>query len=160
MCSRCCSTSDGAGVEVLGQLGAGPAHRPAAGFGSDALALSDGWRGARVVGCSGRVRVDRLASRARRAAARTSGHRRAGTAGSLRATWQEVQPTEPLRDGARPLLRVHDLRAADALQLAAGLAAAEGRPATLAFVCLDERLGAAAEREGFAVLGAGAHRRG
>jgi hypothetical protein len=50
------------------------------------------------------------------------------------------------------MLRVHDLRAADALQLAAGVAAAEGRPATLAFVCLDERLAAAAEREGFGVV--------
>lgn len=72
------------------------------------------------------------------------------------ATWQEVQPTEPLRDNARRLLRVHDLRAADALQLAAGVAAAEGRPATLAFVCLDDRLAGAAEREGFPVIGADA----
>lgn len=70
------------------------------------------------------------------------------------ATWQEVQPSDALRDGARRLLRVHDMRTADALQLAAGMAAAEGRPASLAFVCLDERLGAAAEREGFLLLGA------
>ena len=34
-------------------------------------------------------------------------------------TWQEVQPVDTLRDVARRLLRVHDLRAADALQLAA-----------------------------------------
>jgi hypothetical protein len=61
-----------------------------------------------------------------------------------------------LRDNACRLLRVHDLRAADALQLAAGLAAAEGRPATLPFVCLDERLAATAEREGFPVLAASA----
>jgi predicted nucleic acid-binding protein len=74
------------------------------------------------------------------------------------ATWQEVQPSEPLRDAARRLLRVHELRAADALQLAAAGAASEGRPMTLAFVCLDERLGSAAEREGFPVLG-GASRR-
>lgn len=72
------------------------------------------------------------------------------------ATWQEVQPSEPLRDNARRLLRVHDLRAADALQLAAGVAASEGRPVTLAFVCLDDRLAGAAEREGFPVLGADA----
>jgi hypothetical protein len=51
------------------------------------------------------------------------------------------------------MLRVHDLRAADALQLAASVAAAEGRPATLTFVCLDERLTSAAEREGFSVIG-------
>jgi hypothetical protein len=67
-------------------------------------------------------------------------------------TWQEVQPSEPLRDNARRLLRVHDLRAADALQLAAAAAAAESRPATLAVVCLDERLAAAAEREGFPLV--------
>jgi len=69
------------------------------------------------------------------------------------ATWHEVQPSSPLRDDAGRMLRVHDLRAADALQLAAGVAAAEGRPATLSFVCLDERLSAAAEREGFPVIG-------
>lgn len=69
------------------------------------------------------------------------------------ATWQEVQPSELLRENALRFLRVHDLRAADALQLAAGVAAAEGRPTTLGFVCLDERLTAAAEREGFPVAG-------
>jgi len=73
--------------------------------------------------------------------------------GRFVATWHEVQPSSPLRDDACRMLRVHDLRAADALQLAAGVAAAEGRPATLAFVCLDERLSAAAEREGFRVIG-------
>lgn len=70
------------------------------------------------------------------------------------ATWQEVQPSELLRERALRLLRVHELRAADALQLAAGIAAAEGWPTTLAFVCLDDRLSAAAEREGFPVTGA------
>jgi hypothetical protein len=69
------------------------------------------------------------------------------------ATWQEVQPLEMLREDALRFLRVHELRAADALQLAAGVAAAEGRPATLAFVCLDDRLAAAAEREGFSLAG-------
>ncbi len=49
------------------------------------------------------------------------------------------------RDSAKRFLRVHDLRAADALQLAA-----ESRPSTLAFVCLDARLLDAAQREGFA----------
>lgn len=69
------------------------------------------------------------------------------------ATWQEVQPSESLREYALRLLRAHELRAADALQLAAGVAAAEGRPTTLAFVCLDGRLAEAAEREGFPVVG-------
>lgn len=73
--------------------------------------------------------------------------------GRFAATWHEIQPSTPLRDDACRMLRVHDLRAADALQLAAGVAAAEGRPATLAFVCLDGRLSAAAEREGFPIIG-------
>ncbi|MDP9191010.1 MAG: hypothetical protein M3P06_04825 [Acidobacteriota bacterium] len=72
------------------------------------------------------------------------------------ATWQEVQPSDLLRERALRFLRVHELRAADALQLAAGVAAAEERPATLAFVCLDDRLAAAAEREGFPLIGASA----
>jgi len=66
--------------------------------------------------------------------------------------WQEIQPAAPLRDLARRLLRVHALRAADALQLAAAIVASEQNPPTLQFVCLDERLTVAAEREGFKVL--------
>ena len=66
-------------------------------------------------------------------------------------TWQEVQPVDALRDTARRL-RVHDLRAADALQLAAALAAAEQHPSTLPLVCLDTNLTAAASREGFSVV--------
>ena len=75
------------------------------------------------------------------------------------ATWHEVEPSDLLRESARRLLRLHDLRAADSLQLAAALAACEGRPATLAFVCLDERLASAAEREGFVVVQAPARQR-
>jgi uncharacterized protein len=68
-------------------------------------------------------------------------------------TWHEVQPLDALRETARRLLRTHNLRAADAVQLAAALAASDGRPTTLAFVCLDDRLAAAAELEGFVVTG-------
>jgi hypothetical protein len=50
------------------------------------------------------------------------------------------------------LLRVHDLRGGDALQLAAAIATAEGDPATLDVVTLDERVALAARREGFRVL--------
>jgi predicted nucleic acid-binding protein len=56
-----------------------------------------------------------------------------------------------VRQTAIRLLRVHPLRTADALQLAAAIAAAEDHPATLPFVTLDERLAQAAEREGFPV---------
>ena len=68
---------------------------------------------------------------------------------ALRAGWHEVEPGEELRESAKRLLRVHDLRTADALQLAAAVYVAEGRPSTLEFVSLDDRLLAAARREGF-----------
>jgi len=41
---------------------------------------------------------------------------------------------------------------ADAFQLAAALPAAEGHPASLIVVTLDDRLGLAARREGFRVV--------
>jgi predicted nucleic acid-binding protein len=65
--------------------------------------------------------------------------------------WNEVQPVAAVRSTARRLLRVHPLRAADALQLAAAVVAAEGQPASLGIVTLDDRLAAAARREGFTV---------
>jgi predicted nucleic acid-binding protein len=66
--------------------------------------------------------------------------------------WQEVLPTEVVRSAAQRILRVHPLRAADSLQLAAALVAAERDPASLTFVSLDERLSEAATREGFPIL--------
>ena len=57
-----------------------------------------------------------------------------------------------LADQIESYLRTHPLRAADALQLAAALAAADHNPASLEIVCLDERLRDAARREGFSVL--------
>ncbi len=74
---------------------------------------------------------------------------------ALAVSWAVVEPVDRLLELAQRLLRVHPLRAADALQLAAAQAAAEERPATLELVCLDERLAAAARREGFRVLGRG-----
>ncbi|MCL4486068.1 MAG: type II toxin-antitoxin system VapC family toxin [Nitrospirae bacterium] len=70
----------------------------------------------------------------------------------IRSAWQEVEPTDRIRETATRLLRVHNLRAADSLQLAAAFAASEGRPPSLDFVCLDERLILAAQREGFPVI--------
>ena len=67
----------------------------------------------------------------------------------LSAAWREILPGTEVKLTARRFLRVHPLRAADALQLAAAFLAAEGRPSTLEFVCLDERLSDAARREGF-----------
>ena len=71
---------------------------------------------------------------------------------TLKSAWYEVQPVAGIRVTARRLLRVHALRAADALQLAATIAAAEHDPSSLNMVCLDERLRSAATKEGFAVL--------
>lgn len=68
---------------------------------------------------------------------------------ALREGWHEVEPGEELREAAKRLLRVHDLRTADALQLAAAVYVAEARPSTLEFISLDDRLLAAAHREGF-----------
>jgi predicted nucleic acid-binding protein len=70
----------------------------------------------------------------------------------LAKSWTEVPPSDRLREAAIRLLRVHDLRADCALQLAAAIAAAEGDPATLDVVTLDERFVLAARREGFRVL--------
>jgi len=68
---------------------------------------------------------------------------------TVSSAWQEVLPAEPVRSTARRLLRVHPLRAADALQLAAAIVAAEHDPASLELVSLDDRLSEAAGREGF-----------
>lgn len=71
---------------------------------------------------------------------------------SIATGWQEVLPTDAVCATAQRLLRVHPLRAADALQLAAAILGAEHEPASLELVCLDDRLAEAAHREGFAVI--------
>lgn len=70
----------------------------------------------------------------------------------LRSAWAEVQPVDRVRAAAVRLLRTQPLRAGDALQLAAAIAAAEGHPETLPFVTLDAHLAQAASREGFPVV--------
>jgi uncharacterized protein len=72
--------------------------------------------------------------------------------GQLAGTWAEVQPSQAVRERAIRLLRSSDLRAADALQLAAALVWAEDQPSDRVFVCLDERLREAALVSGFTVL--------
>jgi len=66
--------------------------------------------------------------------------------------WHEIEPSETVRENALRFLRVHPLRAADALQLAAAFLAAERRPSTLEVVTLDERLADAARKEGFELI--------
>jgi len=70
----------------------------------------------------------------------------------LSETWHEIQPVEEVRKIAKRFLRVHNLRAADALQLAAAFLAAEKDPSTMDLVCLDERLANAARKEGFSII--------
>ena len=67
---------------------------------------------------------------------------------SLKASWFEVQPGDAIREQALRILRLHPLRAADALQLAAAIEWA-GSPPVGDFVSFDDRLAAAAQREGF-----------
>ena len=69
----------------------------------------------------------------------------------LRDGWHEIVPSDAIRRTAERLLRAHPLRAADSLQLAAALIAADHDPTTLELVCLDARLTVAARREGFKV---------
>jgi uncharacterized protein len=70
---------------------------------------------------------------------------------ALARHWHRIEPVDALLETSRRFLRVHPLRAADSLQLAAAFLASEGRPSTLEFVCLDDRLVIAARREGFQV---------
>jgi predicted nucleic acid-binding protein len=70
----------------------------------------------------------------------------------LAGGWHEVDPGDTVREAAVRFLRVHPLRAADALQLAAAFVAAERRPSSLRLVTLDERLAAAGRKEGFELL--------
>jgi len=71
---------------------------------------------------------------------------------ALAERWTEVSPTDAVRADAMRLLRLHLLRAADALQLAAARAICRGTPAGFPLVTADERLGDAAHREGFEVV--------
>jgi len=66
---------------------------------------------------------------------------------ALGKSWYEVQPGDLVREQALRLLRVHPLRAADALQLAAALEWA-GAPPDGDLVTFDDRLREAALREG------------
>lgn len=68
--------------------------------------------------------------------------------------WHEVAPAQGLRRIARRILKTHGLRAADALQLAAALAARGAQAAALEFVCEDVRLAAAARLEGLTIVSA------
>jgi len=71
---------------------------------------------------------------------------------SLERDWIVVAASQEVRRLAVRSVRIHQLRAGDALQLAAGLLWAEDRPGGREFVSLDDRLAEAARLEGFSVL--------
>jgi hypothetical protein len=72
----------------------------------------------------------------------------------IERAWYQVTPSDAVRNRAQRLLRVHPLRAADSLQLAAALTVAGDDPASIRFVTLDRRLLDAARREGLNVAAA------
>jgi predicted nucleic acid-binding protein len=63
-----------------------------------------------------------------------------------------IVDVEVVESQARRLLRLHALRAADAMQLGAAWEWAAGRPTGRVFHTLDARLALAARREGFRVI--------
>lgn len=63
-----------------------------------------------------------------------------------------VVDVESVKLQARRLLKLHTLRAADALQLGAALEWTNGRPTGRVFYTFDKGLARAAEREGFRVV--------
>jgi uncharacterized protein len=71
---------------------------------------------------------------------------------TLALAWTEMEPSREIRDGALRGLAIHPLAAADALQLSAAQSWADHRPGGRVVVCLDDRLRAAAQAEGFDVL--------
>lgn len=78
---------------------------------------------------------------------------------ALAQGWHEIQPHVKVRANAERLLRVHPLRAADALQLAAALEVADTTATSVELVCLDRRLAEAAAREALSVIDGGAQKR-
>lgn len=104
------------------------------------------WWGARVECASALSRLERDGLGQDRVEAAFDSMKEILTSGN------EVQASDALRTTAMRLLRVHPLRAADALQLAAAIHASENHPTTMDFVCTDAKLALAASKEGFRVL--------
>lgn len=104
------------------------------------------WWGTRIECTSAIARLERAAALTPRQTSQAIDILR-----GLATGWNEMLPTESVRETACRLLRVHPLRAADAMQLAAATVMAGGRPAKAGFLAFDERLREAAAREGFVV---------
>ena len=71
---------------------------------------------------------------------------------NLRREWDEVPPSDAVRDKAEFLLDLYPLRAADGLRLAAALVWCRNRPVGRTFICADGQLCEAAAQAGFTVL--------
>jgi predicted nucleic acid-binding protein len=70
----------------------------------------------------------------------------------LRESWREILPSDRVRDLAAGLAERQDIRAGDALQLAAAIVWCHGEPHDRVFFCLDRPLALAAEHAGFTVF--------
>ena len=70
----------------------------------------------------------------------------------FRRKWIEMDPHDEIRQEAERAVRIHDIRTADALQLAAAITAKRNLSNALPFVCLDRRLAVAAMREGLRLI--------
>ncbi len=70
----------------------------------------------------------------------------------LSNSWVEIQPADSIREMAKRLIRVHGLRSADSLQLAAALGACGNHPQNQNFLTGDQNLKRAAIKEGFSCL--------
>lgn len=68
---------------------------------------------------------------------------------SLKEHWHEILTNDIIRETAKRMLRVHRLRTADALQLAALDYLSDRKTREVIFACLDTRLVEAAQKEGF-----------
>lgn len=105
------------------------------------------WWAARVEFASALARRRRAGTLSEVEAERASEDLRDLIAGSF-----EIEPAEEIRNRAIELLFRHELRAADALQLAAAVFWSDDMPGGSSFVCLDRRLRAASRAQGFTVL--------
>ena len=116
-----------------------------------ALAAKDStmlvWWGSEVECVAALARVERVGALDARAAVLAFERLK-----QLAAGWHKIDPSDYVRETATRFLRVHPLRAADALQLAAAFIAAEQRPASLEMITLDDRLASVAHKEGFHVV--------
>lgn len=104
------------------------------------------WSGTRIECTSAIERLERAAALTPRQAAEAI-----EVLQTIASGWNEILPAESVRETACRLLRVHTLRAADAMQLAAAIVMAGGRTANAGFLACDDRLRQAASREGFRV---------